>query len=357
MTSTDKAAGDTASDSPTRAGNLPALIALAVAVVALGVSLWALAQLMSLQALPAMLAGEENALRDLNRRVVLLEDDELAQRNSIEELRKSLQDRLAELEGLPATVERLEEQVASVPGISDRSRSEWLKTEALYYLRLGNAQALLRGDAQVAASALELADDKLRESGDPSVVGVRARLAEEIASLRAIPEIDRAGISFRLQSLAAQVNDWPLKSAAPDKFAPEQEEPEAGLGPWDRFVATLKSVFSSIVSVKETDERPVAQLGAAQRALVVESIRAELQVARLAFATGNAELFGSSLERSVAQIQLYFDTDSAPVSAALDTLGEIQGTEMAVAMPDISGSLALLLSLNRQEEGAADGAQ
>jgi uroporphyrin-3 C-methyltransferase len=159
-----------------------------------------------------------------------------------------------------------------------------------------------------------------------------------------MPEIDRTGISFRLQSLTTLSDSWPFRSAAPDNFSPELEKPTADLGAWDRFIATIKSVLASIVSIKETQGPPVTQLGVAEQALIVESVKAELQVARLSFVSGNNELFSQSLARTVTQLEMYFDTEAAPVAAALATLIEIQAIELPGAMPDISGSLSLMLA-------------
>ena len=83
------------------------------------------------------------------------------------------------------TVDRLEQTVTALPGTNQPGRSQWLKTEATYYLRIANAQVLLGGDAEVIAGALRLADEKLRETGDPTVAPVRAVLSEEIAALEA----------------------------------------------------------------------------------------------------------------------------------------------------------------------------
>ncbi|MCP4001756.1 MAG: hypothetical protein GY727_12680 [Gammaproteobacteria bacterium] len=327
---------------PRSIGTFISLTAVLIALVAIGIAVWGNWQLLSLQTLPARISGDEGRLTELTRRLDILVEDADKQQQLTKELQASLEQGFSELVAFSPRLERLEAVVASIPGIDPNSRSNWLKTEAVYYLRIANAQALLAGDAQVAASALQLADDKLRAAGDPAMNRVRAKLSEEIAALKAIPEIDRTGISFRLQSLATLVDSWPFRSAAPADFSSELEVPAEGLGPWDRFVATIKAVLSSIVSIKETQGPPLTQLGAAERALVVESTKAELQVARLSFVSGNTELFNQSLARTVSQMKLYFDTESASVAAALLTLADIQAIEMPGAMPDISGSLSLM---------------
>ncbi len=330
-----------------RSSSVLSLFAVLLALLALIVAGWVGWQQMLLQTLPAQVSGEASQLRELTRRVDTLAEDTLEQRVAALNIRSSLEAELSALKELPVRVGQLEGQVAAIPGINQQSRNDWLKTEALYYMRIANAQALLAGDGEVAASALRLADDKLRQTGDPAMTAVRAKLADEIAALEAMPVVDRAGISFRLQSIINLSNSWPLKAAAPERFEPAAAEVNAELGPWERFVATIKRVFLSIVSVKQTDVTPIAQLGAAEQGLVVESIKAELQVARLAFATGNTELFESTLTRAADQIALYFDAEANSVQSALATIAEIQNTEAPAALPDISGSLSLMLSTGK----------
>jgi len=345
-------ANDTNPEKPARARSVSGFlisVALFMALLAVAGVGWNSWQLMALTSLSERVSRDDNQIRELTQRIDRLAEDLLEQRQSALAMRSSFEGRLTELNDMPVRLEQVESQVASIPGINQQSRNDWLKTEALYYLRIANAQALLAGDGEVAASALRLADEKLRESGDPALSAVRAKLANEIAALEAMPVVDRAGISFRLQSLINMANSWPLRATAPERFSPAAPEVTADLGAWNRFVTTIKKVFLSIVSIKQTDERPVAQLSAAEQALVVESIKAELQVARLAFATNNAELFAATLERAAGQIELYFDTEASSVLSALAAIAEIQAVERPAGMPDISGSLALMLAAGKPD--------
>jgi uncharacterized protein HemX len=153
-------------------------------------------------------------------------------------------------------------------------------------------------------------------------------------------------MALRLQALASQADSWPFRSSAPERFAPAVGSPEtqADLPPWDRFVATIKAVFASIVSVKQTGARPLAQLGAEERALIIAGLQAELTLARLALADNDAKTFRQSLLQAIAQVRQYFDPQAPAVKAALAAFAELEATELPGPLPDISGALTLLLS-------------
>jgi uroporphyrin-3 C-methyltransferase len=339
-------------DSPRSSSRLVPTVALGIALLAAGIAAWSIWQMQSLRNLPTRLSGDEGQLTELNRRIDMLLEDVGKQREERKQLRTELEQLVSAVTDVPLRLEQVEQAVANIPELNPQSRSDWRKSEALYYLRVANAQALLSGNAEITANALQLADDKLREAGDPAMAKVRARIAEETASLEAMPKIDRTGISFRLQTLLARADDWPFRSLAPDSFLPDTPEPAAELDPWDRFIATLRSVFASVITVKKTDSAPTIQLSVVEKSLIVEGVKAELQVARLAFASGNTELFSQSLARANKEIELYFDVDAPAVVAALETLVEVRAIELPGALPDITGSLSLMLATLNEARAA-----
>jgi uncharacterized protein HemX len=164
--------------------------------------------------------------------------------------------------------------------------------------------------------------------------------------LQALPQVDRVGISFQLQALANQSASWPFQGGAPDSFKQDISSVDLvpGQSVWQQLLAKLKAVFSGLVIIRKTNTLPVAQLGAAERALIVAEVDAELQLARLALAASDAESFRQSLQQLSRKLKQFFDTDAAAVAAALSTLEELQATELPGSLPDVSGALTLLLS-------------
>ena len=353
----DQALGSVpAAQSPSRSV-LPGL-ALIVSILALAAAAWTGWQLLALQGVPSQVIGDAGKIQDLSRRLDGLTEQTDRQRQLVDDLETSLESGLGVIPELSLRLEQNEKQLANVPGINARGRSNWFKTEALYYLKIANAQASLTGNAQVAASALKLADDNLRDAGDPALNPVRAQLSEELTALKAMPVVDRTGISLRLQSLAAQAGDWPFNSAAPNNFSPDiagaPAEAEA-TDYWGRFKATVKAVFASIVSVKETDASHVAQLSNVEEAMITETMKAELQLARLALIGGNDELFRQSLMRVNEQVNEYFDVSTSAVVAAQEAIIELLALELPGPLPDISGSLTLMRTLNDSPQDSAGG--
>ncbi|MEC9375209.1 MAG: uroporphyrinogen-III C-methyltransferase [Pseudomonadota bacterium] len=286
----------------------------------------------------------------LNNEILELRISQSGQRKSIDNLENFLKDSLGNVSQIALRVEQLDILIKSVPGIEPKLRKDWVKAEALYYLQLANSQALLNRNASLAAKALELADEKLMSVNDPRILAVRALLSDEIISLRARPKIDNEGIVFRLQSLTTQLKDWPFRFSLRKEFRPGAKKIDPKLDGWQRFKATLTSVFSSILSVRKAENiDSLDQFDSTHRLIIVENIKAELQIARLSFLANNEFLFKQSIEQVIKQIERHFILEEENILYALKVLTELRSTSFPEPLPDISRSLIMLMDIGEEK--------
>lgn len=295
-------------------------------------------------------------LRDQAR----ISDSELALlRARVEELsagRRRLDedlDRLAErisqdseaLGALPTRIDTIEDTVERFVGAGDKVRAAWLLAEAEHYMRIANAQLGLAGEINVAQTSLGLADDTLRELNDPRLTPVRKLLAKELNELKAVPRPDTEGIVLTLGSLAETLEDLPLKNSMPDTFRETPEQPAEELTGFARATATVRAALASLVSIRRADDPISPLLSEAQKTVLIRSLDLELQLARLAIMRGDAGMFRRSIGAATERVADQFDPMSAEVQSALASLRELSTTQLPEELPDISGSLTLLLSL------------
>lgn len=259
-------------------------------------------------------------------------------------VRENLSSQRLQLDELPLRVGRLERALEDVPGVADQARATWLLSEAEYYLRVGNAQLTLARNPVVALRALELADEKLRDVGDPGLTRVRAMLADEITALRAMPDPDAEGIALRLGSLARSLNELPFARQQPGTFGRDNVA-DAELTGLDRAWAAIKNAFLSLVRVKSTNEDVMPLRTAAEESLLLRSMETELALARLALIRGEGDLFRDALDGVDLALRQYFDMNDNAVVGTLDQIAELRGADLPESLPDISGSLQLLLRI------------
>jgi uncharacterized protein HemX len=249
-----------------------------------------------------------------------------------------------QFEDLPLRIARIERTLDKIPGVANQARSAWLLAEAEYFLRIANAQLNLAGNVEVSLRALALADEKLRDLADPGLTRVRSLLSDEQTALRAVPRPDAEGIVLALGSLARTLDTLPLDRNAPGRFGSTGSagSGESGL---QRAWRVITEAFFSIISVKRDDDTITPLMSAAEESVLIRSLDIELQISRLALIRNEQDLYHQSLQAVIQRLEHYFDTESAEVIAALATVENAAAVELPDELPNISGSLALLLRL------------
>jgi len=293
-------------------------------------------------------SGEDSILR-LEQRLNGLSNRNDAVADSMGTFQQQLDLRLKRqmevFESLPGRMSNVENSMSSIQGISTGVRDSWLTAEAEYYMQIANAQLQLAGNPHLARLALLQADDRIRQLANPALTNVRRTLADELQALEFINRPDIEGVTLTLASLANRVDSLPLQQdiELPTEDSPAIQDELSGM---DRAMASLRSTLDDVVSVRRTDEavRPLIAPEAAYFLRVNLSL--QLQIARLALLRGERAAFQQSLDDTDKWLGDYYDTDSAKVKAARQTIAEVRDSLFDIEMPDISDSLRLLRQFN-----------
>ncbi len=336
------------------AGTVLGLLALVVALFAAaagGFSWWQNAQRYA-----ALAAGERDALAEIRQGLETVRSEAQGTSERVAALEAARDDAdqraaalAAKLESVPGRVGALEQRVEAGTGSSD-ARSEWLRSEAQYYLALANTELSLGGRWQTAISALELADDRLRQLAAPSLAPVRAAVAAELRELKSVKLPDIEGTALRLGDLADHVADLPLRHPGPPGGGPAPaktaQTAAPGLG---RLWLTVKGALGGIVRVEHPSAPAAQALTDEERALARRQLRLELQLARASALEAEPEAFGASLRNALGLLDRDYDGDSPAVANAVTLLTQLEAVDVAPRRPDISASLELL-----ERSGGAD---
>lgn len=304
----------------------------------------------------AAIAGVASSVRALRDSVASLEQNvdalsgELAERDRrIADIRRRLDDRLQQIESLGGRLSTIEGNVASLQGISSGARDAWLLAEAEYYMQIANAQLQLAGKPALASLALGLADERILQLANPALTRVRRELSDELRALEMMETPDTAGVTLGLASLADSVDELPLDQEIA-RSDDDDSAVDAELSGTDRALASLKNAFSNVVSVRRTDETVRPLIAPEAQYFLRANLALQLQAARLAVLRGEESIFQQSLDDASAWLTEYYDTDSAAVRSALETIRDLRGSVFALEVPDISGSLRLLRQFTALED-------
>ncbi len=341
-------------------GNAIAWLSFLVAIVALaaaGYTAWQSWQAGSdtatddtIARLDGRLSASADSLAELEDRV-----GELARRDpgidaELDALRQEFEQRIRMLDSLPARMSTLESSMASLAGVSEGARDAWVLAEAEYYLQIANAQLQLANNPHLATMALRLADERIVQLADPGLTDVRRAIADELAELEVMEKPDIEGAALTLASLARVVEALPLADAVEETDEGAEIDPELS-GP-RRAWASVKNAMSGLVKVTPPERARLMQLSPDTEYFLRANIALQLQAARLALLRREQALFEQTIDDTSALLNEYFDSDSAQVAGALETLAEIRGQVFTADVPDISESLRLLRQFRTLSENA-----
>lgn len=242
----------------------------------------------------------------------------------------------------------LNESVAALSRRFGRDGSRWMVAEVEYLMQVAGQRLGLAQDPLTALEALRLADRRLQETGDPGWMGVREMLAEEIAALSALHLPDVPALAAELTGLAVQVAALGPRSAISATPTAEPTAPSAADGAWRRVLRDGWEGFRSLVVVRRHDGPVPTFLPPDQAYFIGQTLRLQIETARLALLRGDAQSYRGSLDAARQLLATYFDPTDTAVAAASAGLERLAAIDLRPALPDISRSLRALRARDRQ---------
>ncbi len=254
-----------------------------------------------------------------------------------------LEARLAESQAEQAALEALYRDLAP-------SRDEIALSEIEQVLLVANQQLQLAGNVTSALTALQVAETKLQRLDRPQFVALRRALSRDVDRLKAVPFVDVAGMSLKLDQALAGIDALPL---AMDERLPPPMPDKAAAGdesPWRRFLRELWNDVRQLVRIEVAD-RPAAPLvPMSQQYFLRENLKLRLLTARIALLARDDASFQADLAASDAWLRQYFDSRAKPVQALQATIRQLAGAPMPGVMPDLTRSLEALRVLRLAQD-------
>jgi uroporphyrin-3 C-methyltransferase len=250
-------------------------------------------------------------------------------------------------------ISRLENELVSTrlrittnnPGASQ----EWLLAEAASLLRLAQQHLVVNQSIRTAQALFIAADDVLKQIDDPAIFSVREILAGELASIRAIPEVDVQEIYLSLgavaeQTLTLQMNNdlaTQIENGERVNFSGntvEQEDSGMLSAFFNRISQTLDDYF--VVRRRDVPIQPLMTPG--QEAALAQTIQLQIEQGRTALLKSEQEVYVSSLGKASQNIDRFLVGDEAVKAALLTTLDDLSRRRVVSEAPPLNRSRAAL---------------
>lgn len=254
-------------------------------------------------------------------------------------------------EKLVNTRQDLETSIAHLQRQLGKTRSDWLIADAEYLLSVAAQRLHLTGDINTSKAALEAADERLKESGDPSMFKIREQITKEIASLSKLTVPDVVGMYATLQLIKDQAQTLEVllphlgKQLTPaEQKITSNEQVLAEQG--HDILQIVGKQLEGYVTIRHTEQPVNAVLTPEQVAFIKEQLGVKLEMIKIALVEQNEAMFQSSLNDAKQWLKTHFieTKDTQRLLAELDKLSQVH---LRSQFPDISGSLKMLKDVGK----------
>ena len=243
-----------------------------------------------------------------------------------------LESKYAESQNQRAALEALYQEMSS-------SRDQTALADVEQMLLIAGQQLQLSANVKAAIIAMQHADNRLQQLDRPALNGLRKSITQDIDKLRALPNIDIAGVNLRIDNLVATVDTIPLaqdiRKQAEQPLSPSSIEESA----WKKFWRELWQDTKQLIRIENTEKHELPLLSPTQTFFLRENLKIRLLSARLALLSRDEVSFKRDLKTAQEWTSVYFDIKTKEGSSALLAIQKLATSKINIDLPDISGSL------------------
>lgn len=239
-------------------------------------------------------------------------------------------------------LKELQSQMAKLDGdfrqVSDATLANetWLLSEAEYLLKTADHRILMKEDVAGAIRIMKSVDLLLKKMPveDKQLLKVRVALANDIASLQALKDIDVLGTYAQLTALGDQIERLPL---VPMEMPATTEDEKKSQQP--KILAKINDTFEGYLSINRHDKEAIQALLSEESAYALKSsFRLIIEQAQTALLRGDQIMYDNSLSKLRSRVHQYFVADNFKVNMVIKKIDDLLKVKVSNDLPDISGS-------------------
>ncbi|AGH42445.1 uroporphyrinogen-III C-methyltransferase [Paraglaciecola psychrophila] len=256
-------------------------------------------------------------------------------KNDLEQQNQALQTSVQSLvEQLQLTSAQVQINQRNLADVSGRRPADWLLAEADYLVRMAGRKIWLEHDVKTAIMMLQSADSRIQDLDDPSLLPLRAKLAEDLQALQQVNQVSTSSIALALGAMLKQVNNLPLAFfKRPEDDAVDETVTES-IDDWRSNLArNWREATKNFFSFKKVTADIKPFMSVQQQWLSKEQLKFALLQAQVAALQENTTLYQQSLQTAFGILIESFDTEKDTVVQFTDSLSNLQRTDFESHYP------------------------
>ena len=260
-----------------------------------------------------------------------------AQQSSSNDFKSTLDDLASKQSVFTDTLETIQNK-------KPKQESDWVVAEVEYLLTVAQQRLSLERDVPTALAAMQGADSRLRDLGNPNLNSVREQLIKEMNALRNVEDADISGMVLTISDFTSGVEALPLKDfevpTLNDMKIPTKEEALAG--DWKDVGLSMWGDLVQLVEIKDQEVPNEILFDPEKRFFLYQNLQLELTSAKLSILRRDSGSMKASLARVTELLNGFFDTEAAPVKSMLEQITAMENLDLKPPMPEVTQALNLL---------------
>lgn len=319
------------------------LFNLLVLVVIMGTAYWAWQQWQTQsQQQTTFLAAQQTSMEQQQTSVLEQQDDIAASivanqlaKSDLQQQNQAMQASIVSLtEQLQLTSAQVQANQSNLEDVSGRRPADWLLAEADYLIRMAGRKLWLERDEKTAIMMLQSADSRIQDLDDPSLLPIRAKLAEDLQSLRQVNQVSTSSIALALGAMLKQVDNLPLAFFKRPEAEVVATTVTKSIDDWRSNLArSCREATKNFFSFRKVTTEIKPFMSEQQQWLSKEQLKFALMQAQVAVLKENTTLYQQSLQTAFKLLIESFDTEKDSVSQFTTSLSNLQQTEFARSYP------------------------
>jgi uroporphyrin-3 C-methyltransferase len=256
-------------------------------------------------------------------------------KNDLEQQNQALQTSMQSLvEQLQLTSAQVQINQRNLADVSGRRPADWLLAEADYLVRMAGRKIWLEHDVKTAIMMLQSADSRIQDLDDPSLLPLRAKLAEDLQALQQVNQVSTSSIALALGAMLKQVNNLPLAFFKKPEDDAVDETVTGTIDDWRSNLArNWREATKNFFSFKKVTAEIKPFMSEQQQWLSKEQLKFALLQAQIAVLRENTTLYQQSLQTAFGLLIESFDTEKDSVVQFTNSLSNLQRTDFESNYP------------------------
>lgn len=218
------------------------------------------------------------------------------------------------------------------------NQDDWEILKAKFLVQMANDKLQYENNISQAILLLQTADEQMRALNNDRLLPLRKALANDIASLQAVPQVDVAGLYMRLSALNDQINRLPLPNK-PAQSATVQPGNNENLPWWQRGLQETWQALQKIVVIRYNENGKPPLIMPEQQDFLYQNLHAVIEKAMWGLLHQQQEIYQASLQQAINWIKQYFVNNAQVTQSVVNGLTELQKVDVHPAAPKLSESL------------------